>query len=73
MDIAMKVELTAEELQRVILALKAQSKRQKDAGEPAIETHNLIAHLENDERDLRRQNLFAQLENDERNLRRRKA
>jgi hypothetical protein len=51
----MKIDLTAEELEALILALKEQVGRRKQSGDPSHKTEALIARLEQDQRDQRRQ------------------
>lgn len=51
----MNVDLTAEELEAVIQALKEQVGRRKQSGDSAHRTEALIARLEQNQRDQRRQ------------------
>ena len=51
----MNIELTAEELEKVIQALKEQVQARRQAGDPTGQTEALIARLEVDQRDQRRQ------------------
>ena len=50
----MTIDLSAEELERVILALKQFRDRRKADGRPTVEEDDLIARLEVAERDARR-------------------
>jgi hypothetical protein len=50
----MKVDLTAEELELILKALKDHVARRKAAGLPSQQAEDLIARLELEERNLRR-------------------
>ncbi len=50
----MTVEVTAEELELILLALKEQVRQRRAAGQQSTEHESLIARLELTERDFRR-------------------
>lgn len=49
-----QINLSAEEMEQVIQALKERSKRRREEGDPSAETDALVARLEERQRDQRR-------------------